>query len=546
MKQKIQAKLRKISGGLIIAFIGFAVTGAVIISSLTGYSQYITIKNKIDGSLHAGQKAAVAHIRNNLNDGALAEKVISPATNDIIAEAREEAIDAALVHLGPHIRQSLAKRNGGNAREIFDVAATTVTINNGQVDVKMGVEAEIIAAVPIRYRNESETVSGTPASFNLRFRPSLRLTCPGAVDCGECGECDGATGQCIPKTTIPDGLGGFKIPDIDNSSSEEISCRAVDPFGEFCTSIGWNIIEENGIRGCELANCKLVPEHHGWHVNFAHTIKDGGANATSFFPPPPALASVSNLCIHGDDYTRSVQFPTNIVNPAAPAGVEYYAVCKTASHLSQASLLSKRIFVSSNHHTGRFGGGLAGADQECQNRANAAGLPGSYRAIMSNSVTTAKSRIDGNQSYRLVNGTRFNLCPLWPDISSTALFETAINVDEFGNTIPPPVVSLNFFGIEDHQQFTSTRVWSGTNYDGSNNNFLGFSGYTSPSAGIMRNCRDWTSDTFNFFEDSATYGLARGSDSTQNSLGVGWITGGSGGLSTRGCNDVKRIYCAEM
>jgi hypothetical protein len=78
---------------------------------------------------------------------------------------------------------------------------------------------------------------------------------------------------------------------------------------------------------------------------------------------------------------------------------------------------AKIVFATSQGFTGNLGG-LAGADAICQAEANAAGLPGTYKAFLSDNNTSAADRL--NQSslpYELVNGTP--IAADWADIHPT-------------------------------------------------------------------------------------------------------------------------------
>jgi hypothetical protein len=63
------------------------------------------------------------------------------------------------------------------------------------------------------------------------------------------------------------------------------------------------------------------------------------------------------------------------------------------------------VFVSSMQFTGDMGG-LAGADAKCQSLANTAGLPGTYKAWLSDSLTDVKTRVtQSTNKYVLIDGT---------------------------------------------------------------------------------------------------------------------------------------------
>jgi hypothetical protein len=64
------------------------------------------------------------------------------------------------------------------------------------------------------------------------------------------------------------------------------------------------------------------------------------------------------------------------------------------------------VFVTSTEYQGGELGGLAGADAKCASRAVAAGLPGTYRAWLSDAATSARDRLThATGAYELVDGT---------------------------------------------------------------------------------------------------------------------------------------------
>ncbi|MSQ02541.1 MAG: hypothetical protein EXR71_11750 [Myxococcales bacterium] len=86
-----------------------------------------------------------------------------------------------------------------------------------------------------------------------------------------------------------------------------------------------------------------------------------------------------------------------------------------------------RVFVTSGNFTGGFGG-VSGADAECQDAADTAGLGGTWIAFLSDSSQAAGSRIaDG--PYVLLDGT--TVASSRADLLDGAL-STAIHLDEYG------------------------------------------------------------------------------------------------------------------
>ena len=113
--------------------------------------------------------------------------------------------------------------------------------------------------------------------------------------------------------------------------------------------------------------------------------------------------------------------------------------------------ISRIIFVTSSTYNGDLGG-LAGADQKCQDHADTAGLPGTFKAWLSDNSISAKDRLThSTEPYGLVNG--FLVATDWDDLTDGALYRP-INVDEHGNTV------------------TQSSVWSLTSSDGTQMNTI--------------------------------------------------------------------------
>lgn len=87
-----------------------------------------------------------------------------------------------------------------------------------------------------------------------------------------------------------------------------------------------------------------------------------------------------------------------------------------------------RIFITSTRYDGNLGG-LAGADAKCQARADAANLGGTWKAWLSDSTTSASSRlIKDTGPYKLLNGTV--IANGWDDLADGTI-QNPININEF-------------------------------------------------------------------------------------------------------------------
>ena len=120
------------------------------------------------------------------------------------------------------------------------------------------------------------------------------------------------------------------------------------------------------------------------------------------------------------------------------------------------------VFVTSTVYDGDLGG-LAGADLKCQTQAVAAGLPGTYKAWLSDLTIDASQRMSHSTvPYVRVDG--YIIADNWDDlVGSGGVIENEINVTEFGDVVNP-----------------GDAVWTATGYAGQ------LFGDT---------CKDWTDST---------------------------------------------------
>ena len=159
-----------------------------------------------------------------------------------------------------------------------------------------------------------------------------------------------------------------------------------------------------------------------------------------------------------------------------------------------------RVFATSSRYTANLGG-LAGADAICQAHADAAGLPGTYAAYLSDSTTHAINRIP-HAEYRRVGDSAL-VVPDKVDLSLDQLVFAVAN-DEFGNTI-----------------LADTEVMTGTDHGGVFR--------SEPGIG---SCSDWTRDT-----DESPGLVASGH---VDSNGHWWVQ-----ETVRNCSASQRLYCFQ-
>ncbi len=170
-----------------------------------------------------------------------------------------------------------------------------------------------------------------------------------------------------------------------------------------------------------------------------------------------------------------------------------------------------RMFVTSTTYDGNLGG-IAGADAKCQTRANAASLGGTWKAIISDSTTNAKSRT------KLRFKPVFNLAG---DLMWNPSIPLMISNDSETKTGYAPWGAAAY--IANAPEITELgTVYSGTNFV--------WTGSTSSGIAHSANCTNWTSTT-------APSGGIYGSTATNT---TGWVI-----TSSSACSNTFRLYCLE-
>ncbi len=120
-------------------------------------------------------------------------------------------------------------------------------------------------------------------------------------------------------------------------------------------------------------------------------------------------------------------------------------------------IVSKRVFKTSTVYNGNLGG-LSGADQKCQGRANAASLGGAWKAWLSDGTSSASQRLNHfTGPYTLLDG--IGVADNWTDLTDGSL-DRNINMTEF------KVIDSNL-----------SSVWTGTDISGNSTD---------------KNCANWT------------------------------------------------------
>lgn len=156
------------------------------------------------------------------------------------------------------------------------------------------------------------------------------------------------------------------------------------------------------------------------------------------------------------------------------------------------------VFVTSAPTNGAMGG-LAGADLLCNDLASTALLPGLFVAWLSDSLTDARDRVSGGPWYTVDN----DLVACDPADLTSGTLHHPINV------------------TETHGAPSTVLVWTGTEDDGTADNFAGHT-----------LCSDWTTGVFTVGD--ALMGWSDAADTTFTKAQSG------------GCHLVAPIYCFQI
>lgn len=216
--------------------------------------------------------------------------------------------------------------------------------------------------------------------------------------------------------------------------------------------------------------------------------------------------------VNDDEYCPDNFNPLDICNTCQTGGIinqtdgqDLFGECPLfylCNGQSACSLHAKRIFLTSTKYKGNLGG-LSGADLECQSRATAGSLGGTWKAWASDRTSSPSSRLtQAIYPYILVN-EQTKIADTWDDLVDASL-SASINMNELKSTVSGSIA-----------------VWTNTKSDG-----------TIYSKTASTNCNNWTSA---ISSRTGRYGF--------NDLytTASWTDDGNGA-----CNGNRRLYCFEQ
>lgn len=283
----------------------------------------------------------------------------------------------------------------------------------------------------------------------------------------ECEATACVTGAC-------DGQGACKL------ATNETVCRA---------SAGSCDVEETCLDGICPADSKVQEgqvcrESAGvCDVEEACDGVDAECPADAFDSTQVCRASVGDCDLEETCAGNSAECPADAFAPATTECGAYYCEGTTTNCESSCTthtdcvdgafcttggtcMIARIVFTTSTTTKGNIGG-LSGADAMCQARAVAAGLPGTYKAWLSDSNNSAANRLThSNVPYAFVNGTA--IAANWADLVDGTI-GSPFRITEFGDQVPGnlPLTSTTETGAANGPEYcsnwtsTTGTVWTG-------------------------------------------------------------------------------------
>lgn len=320
---------------------------------------------------------------------------------------------------------NIIRNNGTNGifvadSSMADTGSNVITGNGGDgIDVRRG------SSVRMGRRNAPDSCQNNPNSTNQN-----NLNGGIGIDCQSLSTVDGVLGSL-------NGANGDANLRDDNSNCPNCCFASVslDPTNE-----------------APVANFTFTTENLTAQFTDLSTDSDGTVDAWSWKFGDGGTSTEQNpshTYAEAGTYIVSLIVTDDKEAESVPRAIDFVEV--TAAPPSDDVV---QVFVTSTAHQGDLGG-LAGADAICQERAEAAGLPGTdWTAWLSDGTTNAVGRISDGQ-YRLLNGTV--VANSKADLTD-GMLEAPINLNEY-------------------RQAQVGFAWSATNLDGT---------------GTGNTCNDWT------------------------------------------------------
>lgn len=306
--------------------------------------------------------------------------------------------------------------------------------------------------------------------------------CPGDLLAGEGTECRAAADLCDVAEVCDGSSAACPSDAIADNTTECRAAAGVCDLPELCT--GSSVACPSDVVLTDIAEVTCRPSAGA--CDRTETCDGSGVDC-----PADALA---------DENTACGAFQCTGAAAACPTSCFAHTDCATgAMCVSNACVRGRWAFTTSAGNNGNIGG-LAGADAFCQGLAATAGLPGTYRAWLSDSTGSPSTRFTQSSiPWIMPSGSTGGiiLANNWADLTDGTI-DALFLQNELGVTVANNIPFTNTTG-------------AGTEWNGND-------------------CSDWTSTA-----GTGAYGNTGGTDAT-------WTQSGSGGA----CNVVHRYYCFQM
>jgi hypothetical protein len=320
---------------------------------------------------------------------------------------------------------------------------------------------------------------GTPGQCGCTSQGCGGQTCGSVVDnCGQIISCSGCTG-CCDGTTCHEGTsrgacgtGGNPCQTCDGACDASKTCVTCSPTNP-----------------CPSGLCC-----------------DGGTCVASC---PDCQTCINGACASDTGQNRTTCQLSGGDGPGVCCNGGCCAGCCDAS-AENGVCSSCLAFVTSTTYTGNLGG-LAGADDKCQARAEAGGFWGTYKAWLSSTFGSPSSRFRctaascSAQGYQGVDRTP--IASDWADLTTCdpdtdVCLDAAISLDEL------------------HQSATTDQTWTNTRTNG-----VPFGQFSS--------CENWS---------NGTSGVVRGVTGQPGAVDATWTAFGF----LDGCTNTRSLYCFQQ
>jgi hypothetical protein len=274
-----------------------------------------------------------------------------------------------------------------------------------------------------------------------------------------------------------------------------------DPFND--TSKIWTGTNANGTTNTDGNNCQGWTSSAGFSGSIGTT--EGGSNITNgrwSLSGTGASCGNNSYKLYCFEQTGIITPPPTFTPVPIPTSTPSPTATPTPTSTPSPTILPavSRVFVTSTTYNGNLGG-ITGADQKCQTSANTANIGGTWKAWLSDTTTSASSRLNhGNIPYKLLNGAL--IADDW-NYLTTYGSKIKINITESGATLDGYL-----------------QVWTNTQKSGAAYN---------PS--LVYSCNNWTSASVTNNGRVGTVGESNG-----------WTDYGI----SQGCNSGGYLYCFEQ